>query len=225
MIQLYTQYSFGGYRIFEATQSGLTEVSATDRHGLNDTGIHLFSHYGIKLLFARDAEHKFNLFITDIPCRDKDDMGRSKTISLLLTGTNLEDRNLLRAAAVLILLELKSFEAFFSELFTVTDTLNFDYSKFMQFLESTSRIEGIDDDVLRKVLLKKPYPIIAYSTADSRQIIRDLSPWFGKGYLKQSYFFKWDCTTQKIKNNVVERFGFTNLLYRIIYSITSIWKN
>lgn len=225
MIQVFTQYSFGGYRIFEATPSGLAEVSATDRRGLNDTGIHLFSHYGVKMLFARDAEHKFNLFITDIPCRDKDDMGRSKTISLLITGTNLEDRNQLRAAAMLILLELKSFELFISELFTVTDTLNFDYGKFMQFLESAIRPDGIEGDRLRKALLNKPYPIIAYSAADTRQTIRDLSPWFGKSYLKQSFFFKWDSSTQKIQNKVVDKYGFSNLLYRIIYSITSIWKN
>lgn len=225
MIQVYTQYSFGGYRIFEATQSGLAEVSANDRRSLNDTGIHLFSHYGVKLLFARDAEHKFNLFVTDIPCRDKDDMGRAKTISLLLTGTNLEDRNQLRAAAVLILLELKNFEAFISELFTVTDSLDFDYAKFMQFMESANRTEGIEEDRLRKALLNKPYPIIAYSAADTRQTIRDLSPWFRKSYLKQSYFFKWDSSTQKIQNKVVEKYGFTNLLYRIIFSITSIWKN
>ncbi len=225
MIGIYCQYSFGGYKIYNISPDGMNEVTAKDRYGIPDSGIRLFSHYGIKLIFAQDSNGIYEMFVNDIPCMEKDDMGRSKTTSLLLTGSNQSDRRLLRKLAVMIVFELKKFEDFFSGLFKTSDRLDFNYENFDKFIKVTVDEEVLESDRLRSGMMSRPYPILVYSTTDSNDAVKPLYPYFSKTALKQAYIMKWDENTKEIRNRSVDRIGFLSLLYRIINSITGKWKD
>lgn len=225
MIRIYCQYSFGGYKIYNVSPDGMNEVTAKDRYCIPDSGIRLFSHYGIKLIFAQDSDGMYELFVNDIPCKEKDDIGRSKTTSLLLTGFNQSDRQQLRKLAIMIVFELKKFEDFFSGLFKTSDRLDFNYEDFEKFIKITGSDEILESDRLRSGMMRRQYPILVYSATKSNDVIKPLWPYFPKTVLKQAYAIKWDENTKEIQNKSVDRIGFLSLLYRIINSITGKWKD
>ena len=225
MISVYAQYSFGGYKIYRLTPDTIEEVSDTNRLGIPDSGIQLFSHYGVKLMCGKDLNGNYLLFVNDIPCREQDDMGRAKTCSYLITGSSQSDMRLLRRLAVMIAFELSQFEEYFSGLFSITDTLNFDYKSFREFMGSAHDEVTIADDPLRKALALKSNPIIVYTCIDPKSAIKPLFNRFDKSYLRYSYFLKWDENSRSINDNAIERIGFLHLIQQIINKITTIWKN
>lgn len=225
MLTIYAQYSFGGYKIFRLTNDHVEEVTGVNRHGITDSVIQLFSHYGIKMLNCHDAQGLHIFFVNDIPCRELDDVGRNKTCSLMICGTNLNDAKLLRRLAVMIAFELCSFETFFSSLFTISDTLNFDYLKFEKFIKLMADKEVFAEDCLRNAMLQKPYPIVVYTTSDRKTVLEPLYPRFGKGQLRTCFSLKWDEQSRKIVDSSIDRIGFVHLLQQILNKIATLWKN
>lgn len=225
MISLYAQYSFGGYKIYRLSSEAIEEVTGNNRRDIPDSGIQLFSHYGIKLMCGNDLEGNYLLFCNDIPCRELDDMGRAKTCSFLLTGSRHSDKRLLRNLAVMIAFELSRFEDYFAQLFSITDALTFDYKSFQEFLKSADSEETITNDRLRKTMAAKSNSIIIYTTEKPNSAISPLFHRFDKSRLRDSFFLKWDENTRSIKENAIERIGFLRLIQQIINKIATIWKN
>ena len=225
MLTIYAQYSFGGYKIFRLTNEGIEEVTGVNRLGITDSSIQLFSHYGIKMLNCHDAQRQHILFVNDIPCKELDDMGRNKTCSFMMCGTSLTDARLLRRLAVMIAFELVGFETFFSSLFSITDTLNFDYKKFEEFVKIMADKEVFAEDRLRKAMLQKPYPIVVYATLDRKTALKPLYPRFGKGQLRTCFSLKWDEQSRRISDSSIDRIGFVHLLQQILNKIATLWKN
>lgn len=225
MLTIYAQYSFGGYKIFRLTNESVEEVTGVNRLGISDSAIQLFSHYGIKMLNSHDAQGQHIFFVNDIPCRELDDVGRNKTCSLIICGTNLNDAKLLRRLAVMIAFELSGFETFFSSLFSITDTLNFDYRKFEELIELMADKEVFAEDRLRKAMLQKSYPIVVYATSDMKTALEPLYPRFGKGQLRTCFSLKWDEQSRKIVDSSIDRIGFVHLLQQILNKIATLWKN
>lgn len=225
MISVYAQYSFGGYKIFKLSENSVEEVTAINRLELPDSAIQLFSHYGIKLLSARDLAGKYVLFVNDIPCQEKDDMGRAKTCAVVFTGTSLSDADTLRTLAVMIAFELDQFEKFFSGLFSATDSLNFDYKKFDDFIRNAVDEEVVSQDKLRNEMSHRRNPIVVYTTVNPEGAITPLYRNFDKKYLSKPFLLKWNENTRTIQNSAIDRIGFRTLLYKIINKLTAIWKN
>lgn len=225
MISIYAQYSFGGYKIYRLSPDAIEEVTGKNRLGIPESGIQLFSHYGIKLICGNDLEGNYLLFCNDIPCRELDDIGRAKTCSFLLTGSSQSDKRLLRNLAVMIAFELSQFEEYFNRLFSITDVLNFNYNSFREFLKSADSEAVITNDRLRKTMATKSNSIIIYTSENPKSAISPLFNIFDNSRLKDSFFLKWDENTRSIKENAIERIGFLNLLQQIINKIATIWKN
>lgn len=225
MINMYSQYSFAGYKIFRLSSELPQEVTAANRLDLPDSAVKLFSHYGIKLLLSRDKKGYYILFINDIPCRETDDMGRLKTCSLVMVGTNLKDAQVLRRIAVMLMFELDNFEKFFNSLFTIRERLEFDYPKMKEFIDKIITDQDINDDRVRKALYFNSAPIVVYTTLKSKNAFELLEQHFDKSAFRHGFMFKWNETTRNVDNSVVEKYGFLSLLYKIINKLTSIWKN
>lgn len=225
MISVYAQYSFGGYKIFKLEKESVTEVTGENRTGIPDTAIKLFSHYGVKLLLAQDLYGCYQLFVNDIPCRERDDMGRAKRCSILICGTSLTDAKLLRKAAIMILFELNQFENFISSLFEIKDSLQFDYDRFENFMNEIVNDESIREDRLRFAMFKKSNPIVVYTTTSPSNALEILYTGYGKKNLNASFLLKWDEDSRSIKDRSVERIGFIHLIYRLLSKLTTIWKN
>lgn len=225
MISVYAQYSFGGYKIFKLDKDSVTEVTGKNRMGIPDTAIKLFSHYGVKQLLAQDLSGSYQLFVNDIPCRERDDIGRAKRCSILMCGTSLTDAKLLRKAAVMILFELNQFENFISSLFEIKDRLQFDYERFENFMNEIVNDESIREDRLRFAMYKKNNPIVVYTTTSSANALDPLYLGYGKKNLNASFLLKWDEDSRSIKDRSVERIGFIHLIYRLLSKLTTIWKN
>lgn len=225
MIKIFAQYSFGGYKIFNLDNGTVTEVTGDNRMGIPNSAIRLFSHYGIKLLYAQDIEGYYTLFINDIPCIEKDDMGRAKRCSLLLCGTSLSDAQILRKIATMILFELDQFERFISGLFAIKDSLTFDSISFDKFFYETLNDESILEDRLRYAMYNKTNPIVVYTTVSATGALESIYNCFGKKNLSSSFLLKWDDNSRSIKDRSVERIGFMRLIYKLISKLTTIWKN
>lgn len=225
MLTIYAQYSFGGYKIFKLTNEGAEEVTGVNRLGITDSAIQLFSHYGIKMINCHDAQEQHIFFVNDIPCKELDDTGRNKTCSLMICGTSLNDAKLLRRLAVMIAFELGSFEIFFSSLFSITDTLNFDYKKFEEFIQLMADKEVFAENRLRNAMLRKPYPIVVYTSSDRKTALEPLYPRFGKGQLRSCFSLKWNEQSRKIVDSSIDRIGFVHLLQQILNKIATLWKN
>lgn len=224
MINTYAQYSYGGYKIFRLENDSVVEVTGDNRMGIPDSAIKLFSHYGVKLLLAKDTSGIYQLFINDIPCRERDDMGRAKRCSLLMCGTSLADAKVLRTVAIMILFELDQFEKFISSLFEIKDYLQFDYNRFENFVNEIINDESIREDKLRLAIFKKNNPIVAYTTTSSSNALEPLYLGYGKKNLNASFLLKWDEDSRSVKDRSVERIGFIHLIYRLISKLTTIWK-
>jgi len=225
MINLYAQYSFGGYKIFKLEKDSVVEVTGDNRMGIPDPAIKLFSHYGVKLLFAKDLTDCYQLFINDIPCRESDDMGRAKRCSILMCGTSMSDAKILRKIAIMVLFELDQFGQFISSLFEIKDNLLFDYKRFDNFVNEAVDDESIREDRLRTAMFSKNNPIVVYTTTLSTNALEPLYLSFGKRNLNSSFLLKWDEDSRCIKDRSVERIGFIHLIYRLLSKLTIIWKN
>lgn len=225
MINLYAQYSFGGYKIFKLTESSVEEVTATNRLDIPDSAIQLFSHYGIKLLASKDLAGTYILFVNDIPCKEHDDMGRAKTCSVVMTATSVSEANMLKRIAVMLVFELDKFEDFFSSLFTVKDTLEFDYLRFIEFIKNAADSEVVSQDRLRNAMSLKSTPIVAYTTEKPETAITPIFRSFESKQISRPFLLKWIESERKIQDSAVERIGFRSLLYMIISKLTAIWKN
>lgn len=225
MINVYAQYSFGGYKIYRLSENTLDEVTATNRFGIPDSAIQLFSHYGIKLLQTVDLYGNHILFINDIPCKERDDMGRAKTCSLALVGSTANDAISLRRLAVMIAFELGDFESFFSDLFSIGDSLTFNYSKFHDFIQTAEAEEVVLQDRLRNEMSRRNNPIVVYTTAKPETAIESLYRSFNKISLAKPFLLKWDENSRTIQNTAIDRIGFRALLCKIINKLTAIWKN
>jgi len=225
MISVYAQYSFGGYKIFRLEKDAVLEVTRDNRMEIPDSAIKLFSHYGVKMLLAKDITGSYQLFINDIPCRESDDMGRFKRCSILLCGTSLTDAQLLRKVAIMILFELNQFENFINSLFEIKDNLQFDYERFENFVNEIVNDESIREDRLRLAMLKKSNPIVVYTTMSSSNALEPLYLGYGKKNLNASFLLKWDEGSRSIKDRSVERIGFIHLIYKLLSKLTTLWKN
>ena len=217
--------SYVEYKIFRLTDQSVDEVTAIDRFGIPDSAIQLFSHYGVKLLCAQDSVGYYELFVNDIHCQERDDMGRSKTCSLLITGTSVTDKVMLRHLAVMIALELDQFEKFFSGLFSIKDNLTFDYKKLQNFIESVNEEDVINEDKLRKALLRRTEPIVIYTTTERKSALTPLYNHFDKRDINDAFLIKWDEEGRKIIDKSVESIGFLRLIQQILNRIASLWKN
>lgn len=225
MINLYAQYSFSGYKIFRLTEDAAEEVTASNRLDIPDSAIQLFSHYGIKLLASKDLLSNYILFVNDIPCKEHDDMRRAKTCSMIMTATSVSESNMLKRIAVMLVFELDKFEEFFSSLFTVKDTLEFDYLRFNEFIKNAADSEVISQDRLRNAMNLKATPIVVYTTEKHETAITPLFRNFEAKQISRSFLLKWIESERKIQDSAVERIGFRSLLYMIISKLTAIWKN
>lgn len=225
MINLYAQYSFGGYKIFRLTEGAVEEVTAANRFGIPESAIQLSSHYGIKMLASKDLAGNYILFVNDIPCKEHDDMGRAKTCSMIITATSVSEANMLKRIAVMLAFELDKFEEFFSSLFTLRDTLEFDYACFMEFVENVADNDVLSQDRLRNAMSRKATPIVVYATEKSETAIKPLYRNFDARLISHPFLFKWVESERKLQDSAVERIGFRSLLYIIISKITAIWKN
>lgn len=225
MINLYAQYSFGGYKIFRLTEGAVEEVTAANRLGIPDSAIILFSRYGIKMVAAKDLAGNYILFVNDIPCKEHDDMGRAKTCSMIITATSVSEANMLKRIAVMLAFELDKFEEFFSSLFVIRETLEFDYARFMEFIDNATVGEVLLQDMLRNAMSRKATPIVVYTTEKPETAIKPLYRNFDARLISHPFLFKWVESERKLQDSAVERIGFRSLLYMIISKITAIWKN
>lgn len=225
MINLYAQYSFGGYKIFRLTEGAVEEVTAANRFGIPDSAIQLFSHYGIKMLASKDLAGNYILFVNDIPCKEHDDMGRAKTCSMIITATSVSEANMLKRIAVMLAFELDKFEEFFSSLFTLRDTLEFYYARFMEFVENAADNDVLSQDRLRNAMSRKTTPIVVYATEKSETAIKPLYKNFDARLISHPFLFKWIESERKLQDSSVGKIGFRSLLFMIISKLTAIWKN
>lgn len=225
MINVYAQYSFGGYKIYHLTENSVYEVTAINRFDIPDSVIQLFSHYGIKLLQTTDVCGNYILFVNDIPCKERDDMGRAKTCSLSLVGSEVYDAASLRRLATLIAFEIDDFESFFRDLFTIEDTLKFNYPKFKDFILNAESEDVISQDRLRNEMSRRNNPIVVYTTIKPGTAIEPLYRSFNKICLAKSFLLKWDEKSRSIQNSSIDKIGIRTLLYKIINKLTAIWKN
>lgn len=225
MITIYAQYSFGGYKIYHLTENSVDEVTANNRCNIPESAIQLFSHYGTKLLQTTDLSGNHILFVNDIHCKDRDDMGRAKTCSLVMVGTTDFDSVSLRKLAVMIAFELGDFELFFSKLFSIEDSLKFNYSKFNDLIISADSETVLSQDRLRNEMSRRNNPIVVYTTIKPQAAIEPLYRNFNKLSLAKSFRLKWDDNSRSIQNSSIDRVGFRALLCRIITKLTAIWKN
>lgn len=225
MINIYAQYSFSGYKILKLEKDSIIEVTGDNRMEIPDSAIKLFSHYGVKLVLAKDLTGYYQLFINDIPCRESDDMGRAKRCSILMCGTSMADAKILRKIAIMVLFELDQFGQFISSLFEIKDNLLFDYKRFDHFVNEAVNDESIREDRLRTAMFSKNNPIVVYTTTISTNALEPLYLSFGKRNLNSSFLLKWDEDSRCIKDRSVERIGFIHLIYRLLSKLTVIWKN
>lgn len=225
MMTVYAQYSFGGYKIFRLAENAVEEVTGLNRLGLPQSGIQLFSHYGIKFICTSDIDGNYILFVNDMPCKEKDDMGRSKTCSMLITSKVKANVPLMRRIAVMIAFELDVFESFFSSLFSIKETLVFNSTDFKAFFDSVCIDASMLSDRLRSTIAIKGNPIIIYTTSDAKTALEPLYNRFEKKNLRKGFLLKWDENTRNIKDNSIERIGFMPLIKKIINKIATIWKN
>lgn len=225
VINLYAQYSFGGYKIFRLTESAVEEVTSANRLGISDSAIQLFSHYGIKMLASKDLVGNYILFVNDIPCKEHDDMGRAKTCSMIMTATSLLETNMVKRIAVMVAFELDKFEEFFSSLFAIRDTLEFDYASFMEFIDNAADCVLLSQDRLRNAMCRKSTPIVVYTTEKPETAIKPLYRNFEARRISHPFLFKWVESERKLQDSAVEKIGFRSLLYMIISKLTAIWKN
>lgn len=225
MINLYAQYSFRGYKIFRLSENAVEEVTATNRLGITDSAIQLFSHYGVKLLASKDLSGNYILFVNDIPCKEHDDMGRNKTCSMVMTATSLSESNMLKRIAVMLVFELDKFEELFSSLFSIKETLMFDYRRFSQFIDNAADNEVVSQDRLRNAMNRKATPIVVYTTEKPESAIKPLYRNFEAKQISHPFLLKWVESERRIQDSAIEKIGFRSLLYMIISKLTAIWKN
>lgn len=225
MITVYAQYSFGGYKIFRLAENSVEEVTRENMMGLPQSALQLFSHYGIKLLCAADINQNYILFVNDMPCKEKDDMGRSKTCSVLISSRDRADIPAIRRIAFKIASDLDSFETFFSSLFSIKDTLNFDFTGLKAFIETDYAAPLTHNNKMHKVLVSKNDSIIVYTTTNFKTAIAPLYPRFGKENIRHGLLMKWNENERSICGHSIERIGFIHHIQQIINKFTTIWKN
>lgn len=137
MLNIYCQYSYAGYKIYRLGADGIKEVTATKRFDLPKSSITYFSRYGLKEALLPLPEGPWMLLIHDIPTNELDDMGRKKDCSLQMIATDKKSKDKLVKMAIIIANEMSSFQKLFAAMFTIKETLTFDYDSFQTFLSDT----------------------------------------------------------------------------------------
>jgi hypothetical protein len=222
MLNVYCQYSFAGYKIFNLTAEGVREVTASNRFGIPQSAIKFLSHYGLKLAFTINPERQLMLMVNDIPCNELDDMGRKKGMSILFVATDdIHMRELAKLAASIVG-DFSTFEKFIASLFTIEETLKFDYEKLRAFMDEVSRGTIECQSPLDRVYNCKS-PIFVYFGEDFKASITDYEGLISKAMQCQSIRLRWNAEQQSVEAiNGID--VFREYIQRILYKL-HIWKD
>lgn len=172
MLNIYCQYSFGGYKIFWISQSGIREVTVTDSCHLPLSAVSFFSHDGLKMVLTMLPEKQLLMQINDISVADLDEIGRKKNMSMQFIASDRTSAKELCNLAAVAASDLSLIERFLASLIMVDVNLNFDYDKLLQFMQEIRSNPCICDKPLDRVQNRKA-PLFIYFGETFRSSIAD----------------------------------------------------
>jgi hypothetical protein len=222
MLSVYCQYSFAGYKIFNLTADGVHEVTASNRQNIPQSSIKFFSHYGLKLALLINPEKRLMLMVNDIPCNELDDMGRKKTMSIQFIASDSANARTIAKLAASIIGDFPTFEKFVASLFSIKDTLLFDYSSLNSFIEEVAK-GAIECQVPIKRVYDCQSPILIYYGDDFKSSVAEYDGLISKSMLHQSIRLRWNEELQSVEAiNGIDTFR--EYIQRILYRL-HIWKS
>lgn len=222
MLSVYCQYSFVGYKIFHLTKDGVNEVTVSNRQGIPSSTIKFLSHSGLKLALTVNPERQLMLLVNDIPCHELDDMGRKKAMSILFIASDSINARLLAKMAASIVGNFSVFETFVASLFTIEDTLKFDYPKLQSFMEEIGKGTLTCQPPLNRVYSCKS-PIFVYYGDDFKSSISEYDSLISASMQYQAIRLRWNVESQSIEPiNGIE--VFREYIQRVLYKL-HIWRN
>lgn len=172
MIQVYCQYSFGGYRIYkidgiaEEPLGMSKEVTIDNSLGYPDGAEIFFDRGGTKVAY-RHLGDKLVLSVKEIPSLDRDSDGRPINCAVQFIG-DPDDRCTLDNMSISICNDLKAFEHFFAGLFYIRSGFRIEGDKLSGYISSFERkIQFSGESPLLKIKTKKSEVILFVPLSDS----------------------------------------------------------
>lgn len=142
MIQIYTQYSYGGFRIYKIDGvanellDSAKEVTTNNFLGYPEDAAIFFDRGMTKVAYRYlSGSDKFVLTVKEIPSLDRDTYGRPINCAVQFIG-NKSDRNTIDNIAISICNDLKNFEEFFAGLFYIRSDLHIDGDRLKEYIDS-----------------------------------------------------------------------------------------
>lgn len=175
MIRVYTQYSYGGYKIFpiecKAKELLDSNVKSNNLYGFPLECDVFFSYGGVKLIYKEISDHQYALVIKEIPSAHKDSSGRHIPCAVLFVGQS-DEKCLMDKLAVRITANICEFESFFQSLFYDRGDLFVHGDQLFNFIVESNNI-SFEKSSLNKVLNG-----ISFETNPVKLFV-PLSPYFG----------------------------------------------
>lgn len=171
MIQVYTQYSFGGFRIYKIEDAAEERLDASkvvatgDFMGYPDEAAIFIDRRGAKIAYCY-LKDKLVLTIKEIPSLDKDSDGRPVNCAVQFIG-DFEDRQALDNVAISICNDLKEFGSFFAGLFSVRGGFKIEGNKLFAYISSCVTREFSGESPLLELKKRKSGVILFVPLSDS----------------------------------------------------------
>lgn len=138
MIDIYIQYSYGGFKTFfiEGKENELVnaEVTTERTYGFPQDAHCNFQYGGAKMIYRYLGDGRLNLVVREIPSIHRDGDGRSIPCAVQFIG-DAGDSQILDHIATAIANDFNEFHEFFSKLFRVREGLRIDGSGLRTWIE------------------------------------------------------------------------------------------
>lgn len=171
MIQVYTQYSFGGFRIYKIEDTAAErldaskEVTTDDFRGYPEEAAIFIDMGGAKIAY-RYLDDKLVLTVREIPSLEKDSDGRPVNCAVQFIG-DFDDRQTLDNVAISICNSLQEFGSFFAGLFSVRGGFKIEGNKLFAYISSCATREFSGESPLLELKKRKSGVILFVPLSDS----------------------------------------------------------
>lgn len=171
MIQVYTQYSFGGFRIYKIEDAAEERLDASkvvatgDFMGYPEEAAIFIDRRGAKIAYCY-LKDKLVLTIKEIPSLDKDSDGRPVNCAVQFIG-DFDDRQILDNVTISICNNLQEFGSFFAGLFSVRGGFKIEGNKLFAYISSCATREFSGESPLLELKKRKSGVILFVPLSDS----------------------------------------------------------
>lgn len=152
MINIYCQYSYGGYKTFHIKGIEMeslgdeSEIRIESPHDFPETAHVFFQFGGSKIVYRKLDDGKLTLVVREIPSDDVDSSGRPISCAVQFIGDE-DDRQTMDNLAMFIVNDVISFGQCFANLFYVRQGLHIEGDKLRTHIVNWSRNVVPNEDI------------------------------------------------------------------------------